>query len=1846
MGRGIVLLLCLWSVFQASTLLAQPSLVFPKQGTVINQNPSYFGWNSAEAGTSYRLMVSNSAAFSTLIVDETLTANTYIPAVQIPAGSYFWKVESTFEGSTLVSNVYTFNIVHPQDEPGLVFWTNADNSTVDGNNRVSALNDLSPASNHVLQATITNQPLRVANAINAQPVIRFDGNDRLQTAAATQYNSPNSMLIIWRSATAGQGFAFDGQNVSGSNSIYWSTNEIRFWANPRIQYSKTAPFAYVLNAGSWNGSNSVLYENGILKASGNAGTNPLNGLKVGMRFDNTLGLNGDIAEIMLFNNAIASDKRQLYENFLRQKYTPLVDLGLDIIPNIGQCPVSLGAGPRFVSFLWNTGATTESIAVTESGTYWVTATDLFGYASTDTVRVSFPEFSITASDPSFCLTGSNVLTANLPGGDSFNVTWNTTAQGAAITINESGSYSYQAIGSGGCKYDSEVLTFDGFANEYTLGPDIDACTGEAIIAIPAEEAEGYTFQWSDGTFANQTNVQAGGTYEVEVTNPNGCVATDAIEVNVIGVAPSVEIVLPAQVCAMNEYNFAANIQSSGGDDVIGWLWNFGDGIESLEESPLHTYANAGDYTIQLTVTTQAGCTNFDAALLTTDPSPIPAFEVLTGCVEVPLQFNDASEAQGGFEITGWAWDFDNGTLSNLPNPLVSYAEAGNYNVQLTVTAANGCSRATEQLLEVVDSAAPPEAFSIYMPANGITLSGSLVSVAFNASANADFYIVQASTNADFTNIILETTVFNADPLLLNLFPGSYHLRIIASNFCAQEVISPSVAFQLIDISQQGALFLNYNGDNVVMEGGNVASILDQSGNGYHTAQANVNFRPQRVFPEELNGLPAIRFDGTNDRMLVNFGTTYPQPVTAFALWKIESSTTNHFLFDGATPTERMSLYYSFNGQRVSILSNPTNFFGYAATIPFAQPILNTVFYNDASSSIRKNSLFQISGNTGNLGLSGLTIGNIQDGSSSFLNGYFGEILLYQGILNSETSSQIENYLMDKYAPPANLGADIHIPYGFCGSTIDAGARFVSYLWSTGETSQTIEVLSTGTYSVTAVDIFGRSSTDAINVTFPGNFLNDDFAICIGDTFIYDTELTLDGYTFLWNTDDETPSISISEGGQFSVTVNDTIGCSYTSPIVTATIDSFPVTAALEQLPTFCLGNTLFLSSGFEEAQTYLWSTDETTPFITPQTSGAYWVEALNANGCVGRDTVEVDIVGIAPTAAYTVTAPCAATELTFADATVPEGSIVTAWNWDFGVSTATTPVATATFPTVGAYPIALTVTLENGCTGTLRDTVQVNHLPLVNFTAPVVCAGTEVIYESVSAVPGGVPITSWEWSFSNGSTDSGLLGNTTFENTGAATVSLTVVSAQGCTDSLTRNIEVLGSPVPDFNFSTVCIGAPTLFTENVDESESGPVFYNWQFGNGFFSNFPNTSHLYSNPGVYTVTLTATGNNGGLTGCVASITREVPVFSAPNAVVNLQGACVGEDALLTDLTEAVSLGGYSDAIATRTWQVDGVLSGNDSVLVYPAAVTGIFPAALFLTTEAGCVASGGGAFEVKPVPEAFFEISLPIAAPPYFATGINTSTNAEMYAWFQDGDFIASGGSVPDFYFPDTGTYIIELAAINSFGCNDTASFTAVVIVPEYDLEVLALEATENGGRLSLKAAVRNNGNVRVDAFTYEVQVGLETNLRSEAMADIAPGTTEEFTVPGNFYVSTAYTMPYVCLGVSNPNGILNNTGGFSETDLTNNQICAGLTRSGPVYVPPYPNPATGDLNLGIILPEKAELTLEIFDSMGKRVRSFTLSLEKGYTLYTIPVYDFSEGMYLIRYETGGDVQTVRFVVGI
>lgn len=126
-------------------------------------------------------------------------------------------------------------------------------------------------------------------------------------------------------------------------------------------------------------------------------------------------------------------------------------------------------------------------------------------------------------------------------------------------------------------------------------------------------------------------------------------------------------------------------------EINSWLWNFGDGDNSTQQNPSHTYLTPGRYDVSLTVTGPGGFgsrtkTSY-IAVTETDTSVVADFAATPTLGDAPLGVKFLENTRG--EISSWNWDFGDGGTSDQPNPEYVYENPGTYTVTLTVTGPGG-----------------------------------------------------------------------------------------------------------------------------------------------------------------------------------------------------------------------------------------------------------------------------------------------------------------------------------------------------------------------------------------------------------------------------------------------------------------------------------------------------------------------------------------------------------------------------------------------------------------------------------------------------------------------------------------------------------------------------------------------------------------------------------------------------------------------------------------------------------------------------------------------------------------------------------------------------------------------------------------------------------------------------------------------------------------------------------------------------------------------------------------------------------------------------------------------------
>jgi len=210
-----------------------------------------------------------------------------------------------------------------------------------------------------------------------------------------------------------------------------------------------------------------------------------------------------------------------------------------------------------------------------------------------------------------------------------------------------------------------------------------------------------------------TTYSATGTYTVTLIAAAGACGSDTVSIPVTVNPLPVASFSNTTVCFNNPTLF--NDQSIGNVSVTQWNWNFGDGSTSTQQNPTHTYAAVGTYTATLVVVNNFGCIDSIPVVTVVDPLPQPNFKSIPVCLGAATCFSDLSTISAG-TITGWSWNFGDGSTANVQNPCHTYGAAGTFTVTLTATSGSNCQNAVA--LSVTVNPLPTANFTSNSPCLG------------------------------------------------------------------------------------------------------------------------------------------------------------------------------------------------------------------------------------------------------------------------------------------------------------------------------------------------------------------------------------------------------------------------------------------------------------------------------------------------------------------------------------------------------------------------------------------------------------------------------------------------------------------------------------------------------------------------------------------------------------------------------------------------------------------------------------------------------------------------------------------------------------------------------------------------------------------------------------------------------------------------------------------------------------------------------------------------------------------------------------------------------------------------
>lgn len=1170
-----------------------------------------------------------------------------------------------------------------------------------------------------------------------------------------------------------------------------------------------------------------------------------------------------------------------------------------------------------------------------------------------------------------------------------------------------------------------------------------------------------TWQWDFGdgstpqviTFPNNPNVSyiynVPGNYTVTltVTNSNGCQAFVS-KVVPVTVNPIAHYTFPASNCAGASVPFTDASQANGGTAITTWNWNFGDPASgssnnSTLQNPLHLFATAGDYNVRLIVTSATGCADTSIQQVAISALPAASFTADTACLGEPTHFTNTSIPNSGV-LTTYLWNFGDGSpTSNNANPTHTYANAGTFQVTLTVGNSNGCTHSVTQPVKV--SLLPVAVFT----------------VSTQNCAGAEVFFDDLSTAAqgyittwlwDFGDGTTTTVSFPDPPDVTHVYasPGSYiasltvtttlgcsHTTSLPVNVMASPIANFSSAFNCAGLATQFSDLSQTNG------GGNLVAWAwdfgDPASGVYNTSTQQ---NPLHIF--SAAGTFDVRLIVTNINNCVD---TIIKPV------EISPAPLAVFSADSAchgSPTQFTDLsqpnasaitewLWDFGDGYASTLQNPAHTYLNWGTYNVTLTVTN-------SNGCQKDTLMAVFvkplpsvafAYEGNCAASPTQFTDLSATAAGSLSEWFWDF--------GDGSTDTLQHPSHAYAQGGSYVVTLTVTNSFgCATTLAQGvnifnaptASFNHYSVFCPAGQVTFQDLSTGNGAPVA-----SRSWDFGN-GFYSNAANPVYTYPIPDSCYNVTLVVANAYGCA-----DTLSKPVCVKPKFDFTIAAEPGC---AGIATSFA---PVNLALGDTLMFVQWNFGDPASGpFNQSNLYY-------PSHVYQNPGLYFVKlrAWNSDNCLDSVYAEVNVLpGPVANFSWLDSAPHCDTTVTFANLTLSQGAIIDSLVWNFGDWSSLTqnkpvpPAVTHKFPAFGFYDVTLTAYVANGCNSTISKNVRVKCLTASFGADTLVCQNKPVVFNNSS---GPIPnIVSYDWSFGDNNTHS----STTFEpsvshvyaSPGTYFVKLIttgVVNGLPVQDSITRIINVRPAPVANFSTDNLCLGDTVRFTDLSTAAGDTLSGWKWWFGDGKTSFVQHPGHVYLYDTAYEVQLAVTTQGG----CMDTLQQEIRLNPRPEIYLwPASGLFCGET---RPISFRDTIGGHSSYI--WVWG-DGDTTQGASASATHLYSPGTYTLSLTAFNNHNCQSSQTATITVKSSPQArayadSYEAGITDPRFIFRDNSFESSSPNIRWDWFLDDTlFIGSSQVLPfdlaDPLLPsslaDTGTYAVSLRVTNADGCTDTTAF--------------------------------------------------------------------------------------------------------------------------------------------------------------------------------------------------------------
>ncbi len=887
----------------------------------------------------------------------------------------------------------------------------------------------------------------------------------------------------------------------------------------------------------------------------------------------------------------------------------------------GSANINVSGGTSPYSYSWLPGGeTTNTISGKPAGSYYVQVTDANGCSSFDTVIISEPlpiSFNTITVEP-ICNNNNNgsILINAFQGVAPYTYLWSNGATSNFIDNLLAGTYGLTITDNVGCEVSSTVNLGQPNALMVSETKSNIACFGDnngyATLNVTGGSIP-YQYQWSNGSISSSITLLNPGDYYYTVTDANGCVFSDSIQItepNPINVVSSTFNTFCGQCVG------SINTIASGGVAPYIYSWSPGASVSGVISNLC-----AGTYT--LTVTDQNNCSTISVFTINNADGPqVIVTDNTLNC------FGD-----------------NNGTLTaNVTGGTAPYLYNWNDPAFQTTQTANGLSAGSYQVLVTDNNQCTGiDVANINQPQE-ISLAYSTSDLDCNTTCDATATVnVLSGGVAPFDYLWPVSAGSQTSQTATNLCAGSYVVTVTDFTNCSKTV--------LVQVSESSTLTLTLSGTNISCNGDNNGNILASATGGNPTYLFNWSNGSSGAFINNLTPQTYIvtLTDQSGCQKIDSFSVIEPLLLSAtiskndISCFGIPNGTATAVVNGGTAP-------YQYNwqpsGSTMSAANNLSAGYQYITITDF-----NGCRYIDSTLIIEPDPIqINITQVQPNCLASNGSITITPSGGSSPYSYTWSPIANNDSTLENITSGTYTVTVTDASGCNADFsialsnsdGPDIVLTKsdvtcgntndGFIQALVSGGTTPYSYLWSNGDTVDLADTLLAGIYFLTVTDASGCISI-ASDTIINSNSLNVTASvqgISCNSTNDGQISLSVAGgtspYNYSWLPGGQTTSsITNLIAGMYYVTVTDAGTCLY--------VDSFQITVSPPiSITANIINNTCFGDATGEITVTvmggnapyvYSWSNGSTANVIDNVVAGIYQLSVTDAGLCSKDTTFEL-----------------------------------------------------------------------------------------------------------------------------------------------------------------------------------------------------------------------------------------------------------------------------------------------------------------------------------------------------------------------------------------------------------------------------------------------------------------------------------------------------------------------------------------------------------------------------------------------------------------------------------------------